>query len=76
MIGPLRILWSQINLICLGDAKNAEASVATSGDGAPCVKSIPCDDGRWHPPHTRPTLVDAAAEVGGGELEKDEPTPG
>jgi hypothetical protein len=64
MIGRLRRVWSQINLICLGDAKNAEASVATSGDGALCVKTILCD-GRWPPTHEAGPLAGAAAAVSG-----------
>ena len=56
MIGRHRRVWSQINLICLGDAKNAEASVPTSGGGAFYVETILCDDGRRRPPLTRPGI--------------------
>lgn len=69
-------MWSQIKLICLGDAKNVEASVPTSGDGAPYIKSILCDDRRWRHHSRGRALVGAVAAVSRGELEKDEPTPG
>src|SRR5262249_41653387 len=41
MIGRLGRVWSQSNLICLGDAENAEASVATSGRWRPLRQDDP-----------------------------------